>query len=139
MQKLCNHPVDCEKEMEESRLRHLFSTIDRSQAKFSLAGLSVKAITFKFSVLLSQNFLFFQQDFSKTRYAILLFGNSCALQTHCTILQAISSVKATTITKIFVPFRVFSLLKIGLWASAHARCSVVKKALSYEYWGAAGN
>ena len=50
MQKLCNQPADCEKEMEESRLRHLFSTIDRLQAKFSLAGISVKAITFKFSV-----------------------------------------------------------------------------------------
>jgi len=36
--------------MEESRLRHLFSTIDSPQAKFSLAGISVKAITFKFSV-----------------------------------------------------------------------------------------
>jgi len=50
LQKLCNHPVDSEKELDESRLRHLFSTIDRYQAKFSLAGLSVKAITFKFSV-----------------------------------------------------------------------------------------
>ena len=64
LQKLCNQPADCEKEMEGSRLRHLFSTIDRPQAKFSLAGLSVKAITFKFSVLLSPNFLFFEKDFS---------------------------------------------------------------------------